>query len=151
MNTALIQWGTIFTIIHTCITTFISIIPYSKKNDSMRIYYHDSPAYIMFFSEMMLGLSILLISKNVLFQIFLLTIFQLFLYYPISFVDVLIDKYDYLHLYKRYFEDNKHFIGFIPLMVSFIIYPIIKSDHNSMYALASLFIFTKLITSYEDL
>lgn len=154
MNLFSIQWFSVFTIFHTLTQFFIYMLPDTYKTESMRIYYHDSSAIMMYLIELFLGLGILFSSKNMITQIILLVVLQTIIYFPLSMLDTANDV-DYLHLYKRYFEDNKHFMGFVPLALSFIILPIIMKKQNffndQLYSMSFFMIVFKLITSYEDL
>lgn len=154
-STVVQSWLPTFAILHTLTQTFICMIPYDNKSESMRIYYHDSSNIFMFMIELFLGLGILFISNNTFTRIVLLVILQSLLYFPISMLCDTENTLDYLHLYKRYFEDNRHFMGFVPLMLSFAILPIISKKTNPfqdiMYSVSFFMIFVKMITSYEDL
>ena len=150
------QWFSTFTIINTLAHLFISLIPKVKKTDSLWIYYHDSSPIMMYLIELFLGLGVLFSSDNMYYRIILLVASQTFIYFPLSMMNQYeyID-YDYLHLYKRYFEDNKHFMGFIPLMLSFVVLPIISDKNDSFnkmtYSISLYMIAYKLMGSYEDL
>ena len=148
------QWISTFTIIHTLVHLFISLIPKDKKTESLWIYYHDSSPVMMYMIELCLGLGVLSTSNNMYYRIILLVALQAFMYFPLSVMNDNFDS-DYLHLHKRYFEDNKHFMGFIPLMLSFVVLPIISEKNESfnemMYPLSMYMIAYKLICSYEDL
>ena len=154
MNSFSFQWLSIFTIIHTLTQFFIYLLPDTYKSESMRIYYHDSSAIMMYLIELCLGLGILFSYKNMFAQMSLLIALQTLIYFPLSMLDTT-DGVDYLHLYKRYFEDNKHFMGFVPLALSFAILPIIMKKQNvfndQMYSISFYMIVFKLFASYEDL
>lgn len=149
------QWFSTFTIIHTLVHFFICLIPKETKSESLWIYYHDSSPIMMYLIELFLGFGVMLSSSNMYYRITLLIMLQTFMYFPLSMNNDDNLNYDYLHLYKRYFEDNKHFMGIVPLILSFITLPIMTKKNDSiyeiLYPISVYMVAYKLIISYEDL
>lgn len=154
-TTILLKWTTTFCLIHFIHHLIMSaMLKYNiVKSDTLRIYHEDMIKSTTILSELLLGLFIFFLTKNYILRLFVLSVTYCISYWIFTYDD---STFDYSYFYKKYFKENYHFMGMIPLVLSFSIYPfaetlldIIKEEYACSFL--SLFAYYVVITSYQDL
>jgi hypothetical protein len=155
MDTLLLKWITLFCIIRLLYQIFVTIMIKNKYiySETLRIYHTDMSMQIMFLSEVLIGCFLFFITQDYKSRVVGLLLVHTLLYLVFECIggDT---PYDYIHFYKRYFKENYHFIGILPLITSFVLMKYIGMVHvnkNYMYASLCLIWYYLIISSYEDL